>query len=156
MNPKSPPLASLRSPVTRVIKIALPAGKANPSPPVGPALGSAGVNIMGFCKEYNAATQDKQGQIIPCEISVYEDRSFTFVLKTPPAGVLIKAAAGIKKGSGDPSRTRVGSITEEQLKEIALIKMPDLNCVDVDAAMRVVEGSARSMGVAVEGRENRV
>lgn len=138
--------------VARIIKIALPAGKANPAPPVGPALGSAGVNIMGFCKEYNAATQDKIGQVIPAVISVYEDRSFTFILKTPPASELVKKAAGIKSGSGDPSSTKVGSITEAQLREIAEIKLPDLNCMDIEMAMNTIEGTCRNMGVTVEGR----
>ncbi|CAG9461252.1 unnamed protein product [Pedinophyceae sp. YPF-701] len=136
--------------VARVLKLALPAGKANPSPPVGPALGAAGVNIMGFCKEYNAATQQQIGQIIPAEITVYEDRSFTFVLKTPPASELIKKAAGIKVGSGEPKTKKVGKITRAQLEEIANIKMPDLNAVDLEGACRIVEGTCRNMGVTVE------
>jgi len=135
--------------VTGYIKLALDAGKASPAPPVGPALGSKGVNIMGFCKEYNAATQDKMGTVIPVEITVYEDRSFTFVLKTPPASVLIKKAAKIDKGSGEPKDKKVGSITMEQLKEIAEIKLPDLNCVKIEAAMNIVEGTARNMGVKI-------
>jgi len=135
--------------VSRIIKLALPAGKANPSPPVGPALGAAGVNIMGFCKEYNAATQEKVGQVIPVVITVYEDRSFTFVLKTPPASELIKAAAGIKAGSGTPQAKKVGSITQDQLKEIAATKLPDLNCTSIEAAMRIVEGTCKNMGVTV-------
>ncbi len=135
--------------VVGLIKLALPAGKANPAPPVGPALGQHGVNIMAFCKEYNAKTADKAGFIIPVEISVFEDRSFSFILKTPPASVLIKKAAGIEKGSGNPSKEKVGSITKAQLKEIAETKMPDLNANDIEAAMNIVEGTARNMGVTV-------
>jgi large subunit ribosomal protein L11 len=135
--------------VVTLIKLALPAGKANPAPPVGPALGQHGVNIMAFCKEYNAKTSDKVGMIIPVEISVYEDRSFTFILKTPPASVLIRKAAGIEKGAAQPNKENVGTITRDQLKEIATTKMPDLNANDIDAAMRIVEGTARNMGVAV-------
>ena len=135
--------------VVALIKLAIPAGKANPAPPIGPALGQHGVNIMAFCKEYNAKTQDKAGLVVPVEISVFEDRSFTFILKTPPASVLIKKAAGIEKGSGDPQLTKVGSITRAQLKEIAETKMPDLNANDIEAAMNIVEGTARNMGVTV-------
>ncbi|MGB2925605.1 MAG: 50S ribosomal protein L11 [Limnothrix sp.] len=135
--------------VVTLIKLALPAGKANPAPPVGPALGQHGVNIMAFCKEYNAKTSDKAGLIIPVEISVYEDRSFTFILKTPPASVLIRKAAGIEKGSGEPNKTNVGTITQAQLREIAETKMPDLNANDIDAAMKIVGGTARNMGVAI-------
>ena len=135
--------------VVALIKLALPAGKANPAPPVGPALGQHGVNIMAFCKEYNAKTSDKVGSVIPVEISVYEDRSFTFVLKTPPASVLIRQAAGIEKGSSEPNRTKVGSITRAQLQEIAATKLPDLNTDTIEAAMRIVEGTARNMGVTV-------
>ena len=135
--------------VVGLIKLALPAGKANPAPPVGPALGQHGVNIMAFCKEYNAKTADKAGFIIPVEISVFEDRSFTFILKTPPASVLIKKAAGIEKGSGNPSKEKVGSITKAQLKEIAETKMPDLNANTIEAAMNIVEGTARNMGVTI-------
>lgn len=133
-----------------MIKLALPAGKANPAPPVGPALGQHGVNIMMFCKEYNAKTSDQVGMIIPVEISVYEDRSFTFILKTPPASVLIRKAAGVERGSGQPNRDKVGSITRDQLREIATTKMPDLNANDVEAAMRIIEGTARNMGVLVK------
>ena len=133
-----------------LIKLALPAGKANPAPPVGPALGQRGVNIMAFCKEYNAKTSDKAGMIIPVEISVYEDRIFTFVLKTPPASVLILKAAGIEKGSSQPDKEKVGSITYNQLKDIAQTKMPDLNANDIDAAMNIVEGTARNMGVLIK------
>lgn len=135
--------------VVAVIKLAINAGKANPAPPIGPALGQHGVNIMAFCKEYNARTADQAGMVVPVEISVYEDRSFTFVLKTPPASVLIKKAAGIPKGSGEPNRNRVGSITRAQLQEIAQTKMPDLNANDISAAMKIVEGTARNMGVAI-------
>ncbi len=135
--------------VVALIKLAIPAGKANPAPPIGPALGQHGVNIMAFCKEYNAKTQDKVGLVVPVEISVFEDRSFTFILKTPPASVLIKKAAGIEKGSGEPQITKVGSITRAQLKEIAETKMPDLNANDIEAAMNIVEGTARNMGVTV-------
>jgi large subunit ribosomal protein L11 len=135
--------------VVAMIKLALPAGKANPAPPVGPALGQHGVNIMMFCKEYNARTADQVGMVIPAEISVFEDRSFTFVLKTPPASVLICKAAGIERGSGEPNKKKVGKITRAQLHDIAQTKMPDLNANDVEAAMNIVEGTARNMGVAV-------
>ncbi|BAD79081.1 50S ribosomal protein L11 [Synechococcus elongatus PCC 6301] len=135
--------------VVALIKLALPAGKANPAPPVGPALGQHGVNIMAFCKEYNARTQDKVGLVIPVEISVFEDRSFTFILKTPPASVLIAKAAGIERGSGNPNKTKVGKITTAQLREIAETKLPDFNTKNVEAAMRIVEGTARNMGVTI-------
>ncbi|BAW96032.1 ribosomal protein L11 [[Synechococcus] sp. NIES-970] len=135
--------------VVTVIKLALPAGKANPAPPVGPALGQHGVNIMAFCKEYNAKTSDQAGMIIPVEISVYEDRSFTFILKTPPASVLIRKAAGVERGSAQPNKQKAGSITRAQLQEIAQTKMPDLNANDIEAAMKIVEGTARNMGVTV-------
>lgn len=137
--------------VVTVIKLAISAGKANPAPPIGPALGQHGVNIMAFCKEYNAKTADQVGLVIPVEISVFEDRSFTFILKTPPASVLIKKAAGIEKGSGEPQVTKVGSISRAQLQEIAETKMPDLNANDIEAAMKIVEGTARNMGVTVSG-----
>lgn len=137
--------------VVAVIKLAIEAGKANPAPPIGPALGQHGVNIMMFCKEYNARTSDQVGLVVPVEISVFEDRSFTFILKTPPASVLIKKAAGIPRGSGEPNRQKVGSITRDQLREIAETKMPDLNANDIDAAMKIVEGTARNMGVTVSG-----
>lgn len=136
--------------VVAVIKLAITAGKANPAPPIGPALGQHGVNIMMFCKEYNAKTADQAGMVIPVEISVYEDRSFTFILKTPPASKLIAKAAGIPTGSGEPNRKKVGSITRAQLQEIAQTKMPDLNANDVEAAMRIVEGTARNMGVTIK------
>jgi large subunit ribosomal protein L11 len=135
--------------VAALIKLALPAGKANPAPPVGPALGQHGVNIMQFCKEYNAKTADQAGMIIPVEISVYEDRSFTFILKTPPASVLIRKAAGIERGSNEPNRKNVGSISVKQLREIAEIKMPDLNANDIEAAMLIIAGTAKNMGVAI-------
>ncbi len=135
--------------VVAIIKLALPAGKANPAPPVGPALGQHGVNIMAFCKEYNAKTADKAGLVIPVEISVFEDRSFTFILKTPPASVLIKKAAKIDKGAAEPNKQKVASITREQLKEIAETKMPDLNANDIEAAMKIVAGTAKNMGVAI-------
>ena len=134
------------------IKLQVPAAKANPSPPVGPALGQHGVNIMEFCKAFNARTQDKQGLIIPAVITVYADRSFTFELKTPPASVLLKRAAKIAKGSGEPNRTKVGTVTRAQVREIAEMKAPDLNSHDVEAAARVIAGTARSMGLdVVEG-----
>jgi large subunit ribosomal protein L11 len=136
--------------VTAVIKLALNAGKANPAPPVGPALGQHGVNIMMFCKEYNAKTADQVGMVIPVEISVYEDRSFTFVLKTPPASVLITKAAKIDKGSNEPNKKKVGSLTRAQLQEIAQTKMPDLNANDIEAAMKIIEGTARNMGVTIK------
>ena len=135
--------------VVALIKLALPAGKANPAPPVGPALGQHGVNIMAFCKEYNAKTADKAGLVIPVEISVFEDRSFTFILKTPPASVLIKKAAGIEKGAGEPNKQKVATITQDQLKEIAQTKLPDLNANDIEAAMKIVAGTAKNMGVAI-------
>ena len=133
------------------IKLQIPAGKANPVPPVGPALGQHGVNIMEFCKAFNAKTQEQMGKIIPVEITVYADRTFTFITKTPPAPSLILEAAGINKGSGEPNREKVGSITSAQVREIAEIKMPDLNASDVDSAMSMVAGTARSMGIVVEG-----
>lgn len=137
--------------VVAIIKLAIQAGKANPAPPIGPALGQHGVNIMMFCKEYNARTADQVGLVIPVEISVFEDRSFTFVLKTPPASVLICKAAGIERGSGEPNKKKVASITRNQLREIAQTKLPDLNANDIEAAMRIVEGTARNMGVTVSG-----
>ena len=136
--------------VVALIKLALPAGKANPAPPVGPALGQHGVNIMAFCKEYNAKTADQPGMIIPVEISVYEDRSFTFVLKTPPASVLIRKAAGVDRGSNEPNKKKVGAISRDQLREIAQTKLPDLNANDIDAAMNIIEGTARNMGITVK------
>ena len=135
--------------VVGFIKLQIPGGQANPAPPVGPALGQHQVNIMQFCQAFNAATQDKMGTIIPVEITVYEDSSFDFITKTPPAAVLIKQALGIESGSGTPNRTKVGEITREQLQTIAETKMPDLNANDVEAAMKVIAGTARSMGVTV-------
>ncbi|NLO96505.1 MAG: 50S ribosomal protein L11 [Peptococcaceae bacterium] len=135
--------------VIGLVKLAIPAGKANPAPPVGPALGQHGVNIMGFCKEYNEKTKDQVGLIIPVEITIYEDRSFTFVLKTPPASVLLKKAAKIESGSAVPNKQKVAKVTKDQIKEIAEIKMKDLNAATIEAAMRMVEGTARSMGIEV-------
>ncbi|MGO4961911.1 50S ribosomal protein L11 [Jeotgalibaca porci] len=136
--------------VMKLVKLQIPAGKASPAPPVGPALGQAGVNIMGFCKEFNARTQDQAGMIIPVVITVFEDRSFTFITKTPPAPVLLKKAAGLDKASGEPNKNKVGSVTRAQVQEIAETKMTDLNAADVEAAMRMVEGTARSMGITVQ------
>ena len=136
--------------VVKLVKLQIPAGKASPAPPVGPALGQAQVNIMGFCKEFNARTADQAGMIIPVVISVYEDRSSTFITKTPPAPVLLKKAAGIESGSGEPNKKKVGTVTRDQVKEIAETKMVDLNAADVEAAMRMVEGTARSMGITVQ------
>jgi large subunit ribosomal protein L11 len=138
--------------IVAVVKLQGPAGQANPAPPVGPALGQHGVNIMEFCKTFNARTQDKQGLIIPAVITIYSDRTFTFELRTPPAAVLLKRAAKIEKGSGDPSRAKVGQVTKAQVREIAQLKLPDLNANDVDAATRIIAGTARSMGLdVVEG-----
>ena len=136
--------------VEKIVKLQIPAGKATPAPPVGPALGQAGINIMGFTKEFNARTADQAGLIIPVVISVYQDRSFTFVTKTPPAAVLLKKAAKIEKGSGVPNKTKVAKVTSDQVREIAELKMEDLNAASVEAAMRMVEGTARSMGITVE------
>ena len=136
--------------VEKIVKLQIPAGKATPAPPVGPALGQAGINIMGFTKEFNARTADQAGLIIPVVISVYEDRSFTFITKTPPSAVLLKKAAKIEKGSGGPNKTKVATVSSDQVKEIAELKMADLNAADVEAAMRMVAGTARSMGIIVE------
>ncbi|MCI1944675.1 50S ribosomal protein L11 [Clostridium luticellarii] len=136
--------------VVGMIKLQLPAGKATPAPPVGPALGQHGVNIMGFCKEFNAKTASQAGLIIPVVITVYQDRSFSFILKTPPAAVLLKKAVGIESGSGVPNKTKVAKVTKEQLKQIAETKMPDLNAGSIEAAMKMVAGTARSMGITVE------
>ena len=133
------------------IKLQIPAGQANPSPPVGPALGQRGVNIMEFCKAFNAATQSQQGMVIPVIVTVYADRSFTFVTKTPPASVLLKKAAGIEKGSGEPGKVKVGKVTRAQVREIAQIKLPDLTAKDLEAAEKTVEGTARSLGLEIEG-----
>ena len=132
-----------------MIKLQIPAGKANPSPPVGPALGQHGVNIMEFCKAFNAKTQSQDGMIIPVVITVYADRSFSFITKTPPAAVLLLKAAKLQKGSGVPNKDKVGKVTKDQVREIAELKMPDLNAFDIDAAMRTIEGTARSMGLEV-------
>ena len=139
--------------VVGYVRFQVPAGKATPAPPVGPALGAQGVNIMQFCQAFNAQTQDQSGTIIPVEITVYEDKSFTFVCKTPPAAVLIKEKLGLKGGSGIPQLQFVGTLTEDQLREIAEIKMPDLNANTIEAAMEIIAGTARSMGVRIEGRE---
>ena len=136
--------------VITLIKLQIPAGKANPAPPIGPALGQHGINIMEFCKAYNAATKDKAGMIVPVEISVYKDRSFDFILKTPPAAALILKYAKIEKGSGTPNKEKVGKINKKQLEEIAKIKMPDLNANDIPAAMKIVAGTARNMVVTIE------
>lgn len=135
--------------ITKMVKLQVPAGKATPAPPVGPALGQAGVNIMSFVKDFNDRTAKQAGLIIPVEIPVYEDRSFTFICKTPPAAVLLKKAAGLEKASGEPNKNKVGKVTRAQVKEIAETKMPDLNANTVEAAMRLVEGTARSMGIEV-------
>ena len=135
--------------VTGMIKLQLPAGKATPAPPVGPALGQHGVNIMGFCKEFNAKTANQAGLIIPVVITVYQDRSFSFILKTPPAAVLIKKELGLESGSGVPNRTKVGSLTKEQVRKIAELKMPDLNAASIETAMSMIEGPAKSMGVTI-------
>jgi len=137
--------------VVGMIKLQLPAGKASPAPPVGPALGQHGVNIMGFCKEFNAKTANQPGMIIPVVITVYQDRSFSFILKTPPAAILLKKAAGLESGSGVPNNTKVGTVTSEQVKQIAETKMPDLNAASLETAISMIEGTARSMGIVVEG-----
>lgn len=137
--------------VVGFIKLQIPAGQANPAPPVGPALGQKGVNIMEFCKQFNARTQSQAGLIIPVIITVYSDKSFTFITKTPPAAVLLVKAAKVAKGSGQPNRTKVGKVTRAQVKEIAQMKMPDLNTTDIEAAMSMVEGTAKSLGITVEG-----
>ena len=136
--------------VTGIIRLQVPAGAANPAPPIGPALGAQGVNIMQFCKEFNAKTADRAGLIIPVVITVYADRSFSFILKSPPAAVLLKRAAGLAKGSGVPNREKVGKVTRDQVREIARTKQADLNAADEEAAMRIVEGTARSMGIDIE------
>jgi large subunit ribosomal protein L11 len=132
------------------VKLQVPAGKANPSPPIGPALGQHGVNIMDFCKAFNARTEKEEGMIIPVVITIYQDRTFTFITKTPPAGVLLKKAAKIAKGAADPKKDKVGKVTKKQVEEIAMLKMEDLNAYDINAACRIIEGSARSMGIEVE------
>ena len=137
--------------VLQMIKLQIPGGQASPAPPVGPALGGASINIMDFCKAFNAQTQNQQGTIIPVEVTVYEDRSYTFITKVPPAAVLIKQAIALEKGSPEPHRVKVGHLTRDQLRQIAETKMPDLNANDVEAAMRIIAGTARSMGVTVDG-----
>jgi large subunit ribosomal protein L11 len=143
-------MASKKEAVAKV-KLQIPAGQANPAPPVGPALGQHGVNIMEFCKSFNAQTQGQEGTIIPVEITIFGDRSFTFIMKSPPAAVLLKKAASLAKGSGEPGRALVGSVTRKQVEEIAEIKKADLNCADREAAVKIIEGTARSMGIEVKG-----
>jgi large subunit ribosomal protein L11 len=135
--------------ITAVVKLQIQAGKANPAPPIGPALASHGINLMQFCKEYNARTQSRMGEIIPAEISVFSDGSFKFILKSPPASALLKKAAGVERGSGEPNRDKVGKVTRDQLREIAEIKMNDLNAIDMEGAIRQIEGTARQMGIEV-------
>jgi len=135
--------------VKAVVRLQIPAGKANPAPPIGTALGPQGVNIMAFCKEYNARTQDQVGMIIPAEITIYEDRSFTFITKTPPVSDLLKKAAGVEKGAATPNKTKVGTISRDQLREIAEIKLKDLNVIDIEGAERMIEGTAQSMGISI-------
>src|SRR5512140_3077768 len=137
--------------VVGFIKLQIPAGQANPAPPVGPALGQKGVNIMEFCKQFNARTQAQPGMVIPVVITVFSDKSFTFITKTPPAAILLAKAAKVEKGSGEPNRTKVGKVTKKQVREIAELKMPDLNAANIDSAMAMIAGTARSMGITVEG-----
>jgi large subunit ribosomal protein L11 len=144
-------MAPRKKRVAAVVKVQLNAGAATPAPPVGTALGPHGVNIMDFVKQYNAATESQRGNVIPVEITIYEDRSFTFITKTPPAPELIKKAAGVQKGSAEPHKTRVGSMTQAQVREIAQVKMPDLNATSIEAAEKIIAGTARSMGISVEG-----
>ena len=140
-----------RTRLAAILKLQIPAGQASPAPPVGPALGQHGVNIMDFVKAYNAATESQMGTIVPVEISIYEDRSFTFITKTPPAAVLLRQAARLEKGSPEPHKEKVGSVTQDQVRQIAETKMVDLNANDIDAAMKIIAGTARSMGITVEG-----
>ena len=135
--------------VIAVVKLQIPAGKANPAPPVGPALGQHGINLMQFCKEYNARTASQAGNIIPAEVTIYQDRSFSFVTKTPPTSDLLRRAVGVEKGSDQPNRVKVGQVTRDQIRDIALVKMPDLNAIDIDGAMRQIMGTANSMGIEV-------
>jgi large subunit ribosomal protein L11 len=137
--------------IKAIVRLQISAGKANPAPPIGPALAGHGINIMAFCKEYNARTQNRMGDIIPAEITVYTDSSFTFILKTPPAAVLLKKAAGLEKGSDVPNRNKVGKVTRAQVREIAELKMKDMNAIDVEGAMKQIEGTARNMGILIEG-----
>ncbi len=134
-----------------VLRLQIEAGKANPAPPIGPALAPHGINLMAFCKDYNARTSGKMGEIIPAEISIFTDGSFTFILKTPPTPVLLRKAAGVEKGSAEPNREKVGSVTSDQIREIAELKMKDLNAIDIEGAMRQIEGTARNMGIVIEG-----
>ena len=136
--------------IKAVIKLQIDAGRANPAPPIGPALASHGINLMQFCKEYNARTQSRMGEVVPAEISVFTDGSFKFILKSPPASVLLKKYAGVEKGSGEPNREKVGTVTRDQVREIAQIKMSDLNAIDMEGAMRQIEGTARNMGIEVK------
>lgn len=136
--------------IKAVVRLQIEAGKANPAPPIGPALAPHGINLMGFCKEYNARTSSKAGEIIPAEITIYTDGSFNFILKTPPTAVLLRKAAGVEKGSAEPNREKVGKVTSDQIREIAEIKMKDLNAIDIEGAMRQIEGTARNMGIVVE------
>ena len=145
-----PPKKKKKKEVITKVKLQIKAGAANPAPPIGPALGQHGLNIMDFCKQYNALTKDKSGLIVPVEITVYKDRSFTFITKTPPAADLLRKAAGIEKGSGEPNKTKVGKVTRAKVKEIAEMKMPDLNANDVEAAIKIIAGTARNMGITVE------
>jgi len=135
--------------IKAVVKLQIPAGKANPAPPIGPALATHGINIMAFCKEYNAKTQGKMGQIIPAEITIFQDGSFTFILKSPPTGFLLRQAAGVEKGSGEPNRVNVGQITRDQLREIAEVKFKDMHAIDMEGAMRQIEGTAGNMGIQI-------
>jgi large subunit ribosomal protein L11 len=137
-----------------VVRLQIEAGKANPAPPIGPALAPHGINLMAFCKEYNARTSSKAGEIIPAEITIYTDGSFNFILKTPPTAVLLRKAAGVEKGSAEPNREKVGKVTSDQIREIAEIKMKDLNAINIEGAMRQIEGTARNMGIVVEGEYN--
>jgi large subunit ribosomal protein L11 len=137
--------------IKAIVKLQIDAGKASPAPPIGPALATHGINLMAFCKEYNARTSSRMGEVIPAEITIFADGSFKFILKSPPAAILLKKAAGIEKGSAEPNRVKVGSVTRDQLREIAEVKMKDLNALDVEGAMRQIEGTARNMGIEVEG-----
>ena len=148
-------MAKKKNKIENVVRLQIPAGQANPSPPVGPALGQVGLNIMEFCNAFNAKTADAEpGILIPVVINVYSNKTFTFVTKTPPASTLLKKAAGIDKGSGEPNIEKVGKITQQQLKEVAEIKAPDLNAIDIEAAMKIIAGTARSMGLETEGKDN--
>ena len=147
--PEAPPAQRRRKKITAIVKLQIRAGQATPAPPVGTALGQHGVNIMEFCRQYNEATQAQMGQVIPVELTIYEDRTFSFITKQPPAAELLKSAAALEKGSGEPKRNKVGQVTREQVRQIAQRKMADLNATDEEAAMRIIEGTARSMGIEV-------